>query len=958
MLGYFYGTIKIFNQKIHNFIMKKIAAILSLLLIFAPQAMKASIIDDNADEPNSGVVQGRIVDNEKQPLPGAAIYVEDVKVWTVSEVNGFYTIPDLKPGVHKIKVSYVGYEPYEFTLDVPAGKTLEKDIVMHEGEALEEVKVVGVFSGTSHAMNMQKNAMGISNVVSQEQVGKFPDSNIGDALKRISGINVQYDQGEARFGQVRGTSADLTSVTVNGNRIPSAEGDTRNVQLDLIPADMIQTIEVNKVVSADMDGDAIGGAINLVTKNTPYHRVLSFTTGSGYTVVSGKPQGNLGAVWGDRFFDNKLGIMLAGSYQYAPGGSDNAEFEYELGDDGKVELKEAQVRQYYVTRERQSYSASFDYKFNANHRISFKGIYNRRNDWENRFRLSYKKLNSKASKQSVVLQTKAGSDDNKSARLERQETMDFTLDGNHQFGILKMDWAASFSRASEKRPDERYGAVKWSGAYNNQAWGDNFQDIGKTPYCTLALPAISDDGWEVDELTNSNQNIQENEWKFRLNFKLPLVREGDFSNSLKFGGKYTTKHKNRTTDAYSFDEDVIGDWRSNTVKKIRDGFMVGDHYPEGTSFVSNKYLGKINFDNFMNEAKPLLEDNSDSYHVTEDITAAYIRFDQKLGEKFDLQAGLRLEHTSLSTRGFDYNMDENENESLNPTGTFKHDYNDLLPSLLIRYKLGENGNLRASYTKTISRPKYSALLANRIINIADEDVTLGDPNIKPSRSDNFDFSFDYYFNSIGLVSAGLFYKNVTNVNVEAIGIMSGAQLGLTKYPDVDFDITQNMNAYDARIFGVEVALQRDFSFISEDLDCIGFYGNYTYTHSKTHNYNPVLGIKDGDEVKMAGSPEHTYNASLFFEKWGLDLRLSYNGATSFIDQMNTGSRELDRYYDKVNYLDLNASYTFGRKSKYTFFAHLNNLLNQPLRYYQGNSDRTMQVEYYGIRFEAGLKIDL
>ena len=81
--------------------------------------------------------------------------------------------------------------------------------------------------------------------MSADQVGKFPDSNIGDALKRINGINVQYDQGEARFGQVRGTSADLTSVTVNGNRMPSAEGDTRNVQLDLIPADMIQTIEVN-----------------------------------------------------------------------------------------------------------------------------------------------------------------------------------------------------------------------------------------------------------------------------------------------------------------------------------------------------------------------------------------------------------------------------------------------------------------------------------------------------------------------------------------------------------------------------------------------------------------------------------------------------------------------------------------------------------------------------------------
>ena len=114
----------------------------------------------------------------------------------------------------------------------------------------------------------------INCAVSADQVGKFPDSNIGDALKRINGINVQYDQGEARFGQVRGTSADLSSVTINGNRLPSAEGDTRNVQLDLIPADMVQTIEVNKVVTSDMDGDAIGGSINLVTKSTPYKDVF------------------------------------------------------------------------------------------------------------------------------------------------------------------------------------------------------------------------------------------------------------------------------------------------------------------------------------------------------------------------------------------------------------------------------------------------------------------------------------------------------------------------------------------------------------------------------------------------------------------------------------------------------------------------------------------------------------
>lgn len=334
-------------------------------------------IKDNVSLPEMGSITGRITDADRQVLPGATIMIEELHTGVTSDVNGFYTLANLKPGTYKVKVSYVGYEPKYYTIRL-SGNNVERNIQLSESHELKEVVVTGAFFGQRKALQMQKENMGVTNVVSADQVGKFPDSNIGDALKRINGINVQYDQGEARFGQVRGTSADLTSVTVNGNRIPSAEGDTRNVQLDLIPADMVQTIEVNKVVTSDMDGDAIGGEINLVTKNTPSHRVLNFNVGSGYTWVSGKPQLDLGATWGDRFFNNKLGIMAAASYQYAPGGSDNTEFEYEENDDKQLELKEAQVRQYYVTRERQSYSLSLDYKFNPQHKISFKGMYNRR----------------------------------------------------------------------------------------------------------------------------------------------------------------------------------------------------------------------------------------------------------------------------------------------------------------------------------------------------------------------------------------------------------------------------------------------------------------------------------------------------------------------------------------------------------------------------------------------------
>ncbi|MCF0209541.1 MAG: TonB-dependent receptor, partial [Bacteroidaceae bacterium] len=373
--------------------------------------------------------------------------------------------------------------------------------------------------------------------------------------------------------------------------------------------------------------------------------------------------------------------MAALSYQYAPGGSDNTEFEYELGDNDKVVLKEAQVRQYYVTRQRQSYSLSMDYKFNADHKISFKGLYNLRHDWENRYRISYKKLSSKASKQSVVLQTKAGEDGNKSARLEEQQTMDFTLDGEHSFGNLKLDWATSYARATEDRPNERYMALKLTGT----DWVSSFVDAGdKQPYSTLTIPAFTEKGWKIDELTNSDQKIKENEYKLRLNFELP-ISHGLYGNKLKFGGKFVSKQKQKDIAYFEYDDDVVADWQNNLTTKVRSGFMPGSQYPIGTLFVDKYYLGKIDFSQY--KGTEVLEEEAGNFKARENITSAYIRFDQKLGKRLDATLGLRLESTNLKTSGVNYMMDAEDKETLVPTGDYKNSYSNLLPSLLLKYKL-------------------------------------------------------------------------------------------------------------------------------------------------------------------------------------------------------------------------------------------------------------------------------
>ena len=859
-----------------------------------------------------------------------------------SDVNGFYTFSNLDPGTYTVKVSYVGYSPVELKITIPAGRTLEKDVVLNEGVELQEVVVGGAFQGQRRAINSQKNNMGITNVVSADQVGKFPDSNIGDALKRISGINVQYDQGEARFGQVRGTSADLSSVTINGNRVPSAEGDTRNVQLDLIPADMIQTIEVNKVVTADMDGDAIGGSINLVTKNSPYKRTIAATAGTGYNWVSEKAQLNLGFTYGDRFFNDKLGLIVSASYQNSPSGSYDTEFVWEQDDDGKTYVNDYQIRQYYVTRERQSYSAALDWDINANHKLTFKGIFNNRNDWENRYRTTLKDLDPDGNA-TVRIQTKAGTPDNRNARLERQRTMDFALGGEHLFGALSMDWHASYAKASEERPNERYIDFQLKKQKFDMDLSDERQPFASPK--TGSTMTLNDE-FSLKELTEQQEDIKEQDLKFSANFKLPFKN----GNKLKFGAKVVRKTKDKEVDFYEYsplDEDAfMTNSLANTVDQTNKNFMPNNKYQAGI-YASKEYTGSLDLNNAsLFEKEQVQEELAGNFNARETVTSGYLRFDQKLTKDVELMTGLRIENTNLAYTGRTYDADE---DLTSKTDRQRNSYINFLPSLLVKWNVNDDFKVRGSFTQTLSRPKYSALVPSVNIKRSDNEITIGNPELKPTVSYNFDLSADYYFRSIGLISAGIFYKKIDDFIVDQVSTNYEYQGNTyTRF-------TQPKNAGNANLVGVELSYQRDFSFIAPALKCVGFYGTYTYTHSRVEDFN-FEGCENEKDLSMPGSPEHTANASLYFEKGGLNLRLSYNFASDFIDEMGE-STFYDRYYDKVNYMDVNASYTFGKKFKTTFYAEANNLLNQPLRYYQGTKDRTMQAEYYGVKVNAGVKIN-
>lgn len=900
-----------------------------------------SLTIQGADSGGSRLLKGRILDNEHNPLPGAVVILDGKAHSAVADADGFYSFSNLESGTHRLNISYLGFVPVSQAI-VLADTDVTQDIIMSDSsKELNEVVVTGVFSGQQRAINAQKSNINVTNIVSADQIGKFPDSNIGDALKRISGINVQYDQGEARFGQVRGTPADFSSVTINGSRIPSAEGDIRNVQLDLIPSDMIQTIEVNKTLMPDQDGDAIGGSINLVTKNSPRRLTLNAVAGTGYNWISRKAQMNFGLTIGNRFFNDRLGIMVSASYNNAPSGSYNTEFIWGKDDAGKLYLSDYQIRQYYVTRERQSYSLSADWKFNDFNKIWFKGIFNNRNDWENRYRTTLKDITPDGVAD-VRVQTKGGSHDNRNARLERQRTMDFTLGGENRLGFLSLDWRIGYARASEERPNERYIDFR----LKKQHFSFDLSNP-RTPFATPdeGSTMLLDDKFSLKDLTQQQEDITEQDLKASLDFK---TRLSDRS-KLKFGFKFVNKTKDKEIDYYEytpvdkkgFNKDAL----AHSVNESTDRFMPSSRYQTG-SFISKQFLGSLNLDDAsLFEKAQVAEELAGNYNARENVTAGYIRLDSRITDNLNFTGGLRVENTALRYTGRIY---DDESGTVSKTDPESSSYINFLPSMIFKWDVNKDFMIRAGYNQSISRPKYSALVPCMNIKRGDNEIVIGNPGLKATTSHNIDLNAEYYWKSIGLVSAGLFYKRIEGFIVDEVSFNHEYEGHVwTKF-------TQPKNGGNANIFGAEFSYQRDFSFIAPALRCVGLYGTYTYTHSRVTDFN-FEGRENEKGLSLPGSPEHTANVSLYFEKFGLSARLSFNYASDFIDEMGA-SKFYDRYYDSVKYMDFNISYTFGKKTKFTIYADCTNLLNQPLRYYQGSKDLTMQQEYYGVKINGGIKV--
>lgn len=926
----------------------------------------------------SGNIQGTISDENGIYLPGANVMITSLSKGAISDFDGKFTLVDIPEGTYTLQVSYLGYANLQQEVSVEADTTAEVSLFVEpKSTQLDGVEVTAYgLGGQSKALNTQKNNLNITNVVSTDQIGKFPDANIGDAVKRIPGITMQVDQGEARNIIVRGLSPQLNSVTLNGSRVPSAEGDNRNVQMDLIPSDMIQTIEVNKAVTPDMDADALGGSVNLVTRTSPQGFRVSTTLGSGINLITDKPILNGSFLLGDRSDNGKFGWMLSASFNDNDFGSDNIEaewtdeFEYYTGVDdaeGEPILEEVDVdpytnvfeqREYLVQRVRRSFSANMDYKFDANNSIFLKTMYNWRDDRENRFRLEHEILDAEDIElgdftitnglptrfpAAVARQSKGGIDNNrnKNRRLEDQRMQNYSLGGNHLWGNLKVDWMTSFAKASEERLNERYAQFESEYIVNNDVFNPRY------PRFSAANPSdeTNFDNFEFDEITEEKQYTEEEDVNVFINFQIPADFFGKGDGFVKFGGRGRFKSKIRDNNFFEFDlEDEFPTLSAVPLKDYSDpDYYAGSQYLIG-SFASEEWLGQLNLVNGESVPDEFLRDNFD---VTENVFAGYVMTNQKLSDKLSLLLGVRLEATSITAIG---NQIENEENVIGEI-TRESSYTNLLPGVHFKYDVSNQTVLRFAWTNTLARPNYADLVPSLDIVLGDEEIFAGNPDLEPTTSMNFDLMAEHYFQSVGLISGGLFYKDIENFIYTFQEEVTDDSLGAGT---TGFEIFQPLNGDGASVFGLELAFQRQLDFLPGFARNFSVYLNYTYLSSSADG----IRNEDGDErtdLDLPNTAPNMFNGSLAYADKKFSARLSANFSDSYIDEIG-GNEFEDRYYDTQLFIDFNASFQVNKNL--SIYTTVNNLNNQPLRYFQGVKERTMQAEFYGQRLTFGLKYDL
>ncbi len=362
-----------------------IAAFLLVLMLVATTGLAQSV---------KGKVAGQVVDSTGRVLQGAQVGLQPGGFSTVSDEVGNFTMENIAPGDYTLTVTYLGFSPFTSKVTVTAGQVAQVKAAMAVASTKEQVTVVGTPppSGEAEAVNVERTADNIINVIPAQVITSLPNATIADAAGRLPGVSLERDEGEGKYIDVRGTAPELTNTTIDGINTPSPEGTVRQVKLDTIPADLVAEVQVNKTLQANQDADGIGGSVNLVTKTAGEKPSLSFGGIGGYTPIEdGRHMDLFNFTVGDRFGAAKrLGTIFGATYDYNSRGINDIEPSPDAiqNADGSLTptFDSMDIREYAYNRSRWGFGGSTDYRIKEGSVITLRYLYSAFKDYGNKWK--------------------------------------------------------------------------------------------------------------------------------------------------------------------------------------------------------------------------------------------------------------------------------------------------------------------------------------------------------------------------------------------------------------------------------------------------------------------------------------------------------------------------------------------------------------------------------------------
>lgn len=908
------------------------------------------------------VIKGKVLEKEtNEPLYGASVIVEGDYGGVATDDTGEFVLRTNSKGTKQLRISFIGFVSETIAINLDEG-TLDVGEVYLSSEFanLDVFEVRASLEGQQRALNQQRTSDNIKNIISADLIGRFPDLNVAEAMQRVPGVNIQRDKGEGSTVSLRGTPQHFTSIQINGEQMPSVQqGGGRNEALDLIPADQLSSIEITKAPTPDMDGDAIGGVINL---KTPVARRMDLgvraESALGYNDISGKLNG-IGKLRFDKRFlssdkspDGKLGVMLGASYYSTNNSEDRTDAVWQgiprpvrSLDRDTIVMGNYQYRATINQRERIGATATVDYKFNPNHELVFNYMYNRREDNDSRNRLRFDMDRPGTIYQSLDSMTEARIRRDINIWDELKTNQSFNLQGYHTLGSWKIDWSGYYTLSNRTFTSDRGDFAQEGTTIVADNPGGIYVDVpnfrNASTEQSMHDPFFYNDfrRYEEDFETTDATNLVG-----RLDIRKDLSLFNSYPTYIKFGGKYRTQtnSKFRDNQVFRFND-------PNRLINTSEAFLRSLSGTEPISFLASDYrfgplIGRNPFQNYINQNRLLLTTSddawdarrislNDTYDAFEDIYAAYAMIRTQFN-KLMVLTGVRYEHNDVNYDAFEVIRVGTDVQGTPIQGGSRYDF--ILPNLHLKYNIDSYSAVRFSALKNYARPNFVDIVP--FVNY-DADATilnLGNPELQPASAWNFDLMYEKYFTNVGIISVGAFYKDINQFQFSRID--PSLVEDFVGYPGTQgFRFSQEQNGENAKVTGLEVNMVRALDFLPGILSHLNIDANYTYAYSDAFT-------QDRDNISLPGQAAHTFNATLSFDydKFTARLMSNYNG--SFVTSLASQLQD-DIFQEQRLQLDASASYTLN--DRWRVFGEWVNITNAPSIRYQGERERISRVSYFG-----------